>query len=925
MKLTQKVSRISVLVSLATAVVCAGMQALPVSAQEDTVNISPIVQLVSYKNIYGKYVEMYGWGSASIINKNGIIISNNHVVDDGKGKLASAFNICITKKSKEKPACDYTATLIARDDMRDVSMLKIDPVDIYGNQVDYTKFKTIDIDFSYVPKTQDDAVLIGYPWVGAETITETKGIVSGTVEYNGYKYIKTDATIAGGNSGGAMVNKDGKLIGIPTYSMGGFFDSSLGYALSIKEAEGFINDNINKAVESKKTTFNFSEYQKTLENLNKAQMVDDNLMKFTFGADYEVKNYIKNRYLDFNTKTQKEVNVNINMELASLPNITNEKHFWYYIQNLGLYSRESDKLNKKVIGGISFYTPVSKSDVSQGNSTYITQYFAKISPKLLLKLDVYAPLYDEKNNDKVKAEAERVLAGFMFKTDAIATLENGFNFDLPSPMVKVKTTEQSLKNDRNGYYLNYLGNLHEYFDVSLQEKNLYSGKGKTPEEIYKIETLDVNPDYKSMITFQGHKGYVVCEANGSYGGYSNGPIYSYFGNYYYNYGSSSSGKDENDLTIPPTVNCTIKILEGLVDQDEQEFFMVISLTAAKESIKKSLQETFDFMSKNIEITKMGNGDTKFVNVYANQTVLKFTDLEDQNTVYKTVLKTLIHYGIIKNKSKFDAYYPMKWKDVMPIYLKAMFNVDLEKIPNKCSVGDKVCLITTASSELAGKTVNWNDLLINKMKIDLEAYVPQSKFSNFEKVLHYRLAGVPLVHFSEKEITDFENNMSEKKFKAASDALETFDNQVYGKRKITLGEVLPNATGSFQPKFNVISYQKKGIVFEDMYQDTPYNFNPEKSMEEAWMPSAEIKSLDAQMTQAKVELSRCVSKKNNLQNCIATYVIKISDITTQQQDLMLAYQVLTKAQLLDMIIGNIDFGLFDPELAKKKDTEFGEGK
>jgi hypothetical protein len=45
--------------------------------------------------------------------------------------LASAFSVCITKKISEKPACDYTASLIARDDNLDISILKIDEEDIY--------------------------------------------------------------------------------------------------------------------------------------------------------------------------------------------------------------------------------------------------------------------------------------------------------------------------------------------------------------------------------------------------------------------------------------------------------------------------------------------------------------------------------------------------------------------------------------------------------------------------------------------------------------------------------------------------------------------------------------------------------------------------------------------------------------------------
>lgn len=118
------------------------------------------------------------------------------MVDDGKGALASAFSICVTKNINEKPSCDYTASLINRDEKLDISILKIDPVDIYGKTVSYGDFKTIEVDYDYVPKTQDETIAIGYPWVGADTISETKGIVSGLSDHNGYKYIKTDTVIA---------------------------------------------------------------------------------------------------------------------------------------------------------------------------------------------------------------------------------------------------------------------------------------------------------------------------------------------------------------------------------------------------------------------------------------------------------------------------------------------------------------------------------------------------------------------------------------------------------------------------------------------------------------------------------------------------------------------------------------------------------
>lgn len=909
-----------VLGAIALFLVISILPAAPAQAQDDTVNISPVVQLVSYKNIYGKYVEMYGWGSASVISSDGVILSNNHVVDDGKGKLASAFNVCVTEKMKEKPVCNYTATLIARDQTMDVSLLKIDPTDIFGNPVDYSKFKTIDIDFNYVPQTQDELDIIGYPWIGSETITETKGIVSGIAEYNGYRYIKTDALIAGGNSGGAMVNSAGKLIGIPTYTVGGFFDSTLGYGLYIQEAQKFITDNLNTTVTPRKTSFNFSEYQKTLENINKAQTVEDDLMKFSFGPDYEVTNYIKDRYLDFANKTQKEVSVGVNMELINLPDLTSDKHFWYYVQNLGFYNKDYQNLKQKQIGGIVFYTPVVKSDVSQGNTDYVTLYFTKLSPKLMLKMEVNAPLYDEKLNDKVKAETEKVLSGFTFKTDKISQLENGFTFDLPSPQVHITTADMSVKNDRNGYYINYLNNLHEYFTVSLQEKDLYSGKGTTPEDIYKIETLNSTSDYKSMLTYMGHKGYAVCEGN-NMGGMMYGPVYNYYGNYYYQYGGGgySGGKDENDITLPATTNCVIKILDGIVDQEGQEYFLVINVNAAVYNIKEALQETYDFMQKDMTIAPMGDGKTNLVNVYNTQTSLQFSDITKQNEAYRSYLKLLIKYDLLKNKDRFDGDYPMTWKDVTPIFLKAMYNVDLNKDAPRCK-GNKICMIRTAKSQLAGQTINWNDLLINKMKLNLDAYAGVDKLSYFDRILHYRLAGVTLPAFSEKELNDFEAKKMEKEYKDQADKVDAFDSLVYGKRKINLYEVLPStAVSSYQSDYTVTWSPSKGIEMDKLYNDKPYDFNPPRSVEDLNF-AASSKEAQKKDEDANTQFSACLVAHKNTAGCVQNYVIALADQWKEQQDLMYSITVLTKAGLYDYMAQSIDFGLFDSELAKKKDAE-----
>lgn len=255
------------------------------------INISPIVQVISYTDIYWKYPQMMWWGSASIINKNGVIISNDHVVDDGKWALTSAFSVCITKELNKKPVCDYTASLISRDDKLDISILKIDELDIYGNKVDYSRFKTIDIDFDYVPKNQDETIAIGYPWIWADTISETKWIVSWISEYNGYKYIKTDTLIAWGNSGWAFI-KDGKLIWIPTFGIGWWWENTMWYALLISEAKNFILDNISKSSTKYWVTklIDFNSYRKTIENINNNLKLQDDIFNISLPEDYQITN-----------------------------------------------------------------------------------------------------------------------------------------------------------------------------------------------------------------------------------------------------------------------------------------------------------------------------------------------------------------------------------------------------------------------------------------------------------------------------------------------------------------------------------------------------------------------------------------------------------------------------------------------------------
>ncbi len=169
-------------------------------------------------------------GSGVIVSQDGYIITNNHVVDG-----ATEIKVNLNNKTS------YTAKVIGVDPSSDLAVLKIDgknlPFILYGNSDNV--------------QIGQWALAIGYP-LNLET-TVTAGIISAkgrTLGLNSRKsqapiesYIQTDAAVNQGNSGGALVNTNGELIGInsaiasPTGSYAGY-----SYAIPVNIAKKIVND-----------------------------------------------------------------------------------------------------------------------------------------------------------------------------------------------------------------------------------------------------------------------------------------------------------------------------------------------------------------------------------------------------------------------------------------------------------------------------------------------------------------------------------------------------------------------------------------------------------------------------------------------------------------------------------------------------------
>ncbi len=161
---------------------------------------NPILEFF-YGDSYKDPEPVLGFGSGVIISADGYIVTNNHVIDNSD-------KVFVTLNDKR----EFEAKVIGSDPSTDLALIKVDADDLL-----------------YIPYGNSDELMVG-EWVLAVgnpftiTSTVTAGIVSakgknlGIIQdrYRIESFIQTDAAVNRGNSGGALVNTRGELVGINT-------------------------------------------------------------------------------------------------------------------------------------------------------------------------------------------------------------------------------------------------------------------------------------------------------------------------------------------------------------------------------------------------------------------------------------------------------------------------------------------------------------------------------------------------------------------------------------------------------------------------------------------------------------------------------------------------------------------------------------
>lgn len=234
-------------------------------------NVMPSIVAITSKTLIstGNYGPWFEWnnqsqytegaGSGIIISKSDdklYILTNNHVVE-GSSELIVQF---INEKSVD-------ATIVGTSERKDLAVISIPLSDLDNDTIDSIKIATIGS--SDELKVGNGIIAIGNALGYGQSVTT--GVVSAlnrevTIDDYTYEMIQIDAAINGGNSGGALLNSKGEVVGINSakYSSSGTYSSAsiegMGFAIPISDVEDLIVDLMNGEEDSNGVTIGIEGY-----------------------------------------------------------------------------------------------------------------------------------------------------------------------------------------------------------------------------------------------------------------------------------------------------------------------------------------------------------------------------------------------------------------------------------------------------------------------------------------------------------------------------------------------------------------------------------------------------------------------------------------------------------------------------------------
>ena len=208
------------------------------AAPEDAMKIPDIISKMSPSVVGISCITEMGiaTGSGIILSEDGYIITNAHVIKDAQS-ISVVLPTYYGEGDENQDDLTYTAVNVGKDTQTDLAVLKIEKSGLVKAEIG----KSSEVQVGEL------AIVIGNPLGLDLANTATSGIISAkdrtiTVEDITMKVFQTDASINGGNSGGALINAYGQVVGITSAKVASADVEGLGFAIPIDDALPIVSD-----------------------------------------------------------------------------------------------------------------------------------------------------------------------------------------------------------------------------------------------------------------------------------------------------------------------------------------------------------------------------------------------------------------------------------------------------------------------------------------------------------------------------------------------------------------------------------------------------------------------------------------------------------------------------------------------------------
>ncbi len=513
----------------------------------------PTVEIIAYSLAHDGSLLADGAGSGTLIDSRGTIVTNAHVVRSSMDPTlpADAFQVCLTRSNApDSPVCEFVASLVSMHENQDIALLRIDSVGASGNNIDFNFY--LPYQNSGNPEIDDSLTVIGYPDVGGKSITYTTGIVSGFIEEPSLmagggttKYIKTDAAISHGNSGGTAVDKNGNFVAIPTLGN----SSGLGFIgemLPIANFVDWINSKIGMSVSSDtgaKEKLFAAEKASVSANLTGTFKNSDPAYEISVVNGWKFSNSLEEVF--YNTSnvigasfgTDSVVIVPKDTSLTSTGKVEifltdfaytvgmDDLEYW-----LKSFANQDMQIEKTKFNGkydaYKVTMPINEAGVSLNSVNYYVPYGNRVV--------IVSYVYDD---ESFIPDLDAMLKTFKIdlskaKSSSVESVSNkNPKITLKNPSSDLFLSDTSYDFDGVSYFSAYFGQKRDFnFSVSLYSGNYMDEKYKNKFDLFKADTLTDAGNFYSLVSngsiyVDGHKGfYYMIEGDDGFGGVYNGTV-----------------------------------------------------------------------------------------------------------------------------------------------------------------------------------------------------------------------------------------------------------------------------------------------------------------------------------------------------------------------------------------------------------------